>query len=290
MKNGHETGFAELPDGGRIAYEVQGKTHAGIPILLLRPLGGTMALWGSFATSLAEAFCVIAFDFRGSGRSSRECRTVSTRQLARDGLFVLEHLGVPRAHVFGISLGGMAATWLAIQSPTHVARLALASTPACGIELSETSIRRDLQLLSCFVHRSRAVEMCLARRVLSTRFRDAHPDDVLGIERAVLEAPATRRALIKHALAGLFHDARRELHRIEQPTLVLAGEDDVLVSNSTMHALADAIPHATFEVIGDAGHALTLEQPAATANRVGAFFATSSGATHPDTRCNFPSA
>ena len=62
-----QRGFAAVP-GGRIAYE--GSLHGGTPVLLLRPLGGSMAMWGSFRARLAETRRVLAFDHRGAGASS----------------------------------------------------------------------------------------------------------------------------------------------------------------------------------------------------------------------------
>src|SRR5690242_17456187 len=111
--NNHEERFARLPDGGEIAYQVHGREHGDPPVLLIRPLGGSMQLWGAFLTVLSQTLRVVSFDYRGAGQSSADPTWVSTRGLARDSLRVLDHLGIGRAHVFGESLGGMTATWLA---------------------------------------------------------------------------------------------------------------------------------------------------------------------------------
>ncbi len=87
-----------------------------------------MALWGEFVTRLQDTFQVVSFDPRGVGLSSDVPRLYTTRAMARDGLALLDHLGIERAHVFGLSLGGMVASWLAIDAPTRVRSLALAST------------------------------------------------------------------------------------------------------------------------------------------------------------------
>ena len=76
---------------GSIGYEVRGPNR-GIPLLLIRPLGGSMALWGTFRTLLEERFRVIAFDLRGMGRSSRTSEWATTRRLAGDALRVLDEL------------------------------------------------------------------------------------------------------------------------------------------------------------------------------------------------------
>jgi 3-oxoadipate enol-lactonase len=268
----HDDGFVALPDGGAIAYQVRGRVHGGSPLLLVRPLGGSMALWGRFRDRLSETSRVISFDHRGAGHSSAAPAWVTTRGLARDARAVLDHLAVPRAHVFGLSLGGMAATWLAILAPTRVAKLCLASTPARGLALTHAGLRRELALAACFARPLAEVELRLVDRILSRRFREGHPEEMGRIERALHAEPAGRVALLKHALAGLMHDARSELHRIEAPTLVLAGDDDTLLGTEPPRALAAAIPGATFAIVAACGHDLTLEQPLATAARVAHFF------------------
>ena len=263
-----KTGFALLSDGGELAYEIHGEEHDGLPVLLLRPLGGTMALWGSFRTLLASKLRVISFDYRGSGRSSADPAWVSTRGLARDGLRVLDHLGVQRAHVFGESLGGMTATWLGILEPARVATLCIASAPARGLSLTRAGLGRDLAMAACFLRRGEEVEAALVDRILSGGFRGTHPEEARRVEDLVRAEPASRVALLTHALAGVLHDARRQLRRIEAPTLVLAGANDTLLGTEAPRALARAIPNATFEIVADSGHAVTLEQPTVTATRV----------------------
>jgi pimeloyl-ACP methyl ester carboxylesterase len=266
-----ERGFAKLRDAAAIAYEVHGREHTGTPVLLIRPLGGSMTLWGEFRARLASRVRVIAFDFRGTGRSSADPPWVSTKGLARDGVGVLDHLGVGRAHVFGISLGGMAATWLAIRAPSRVATLCIASAPARGIAVTRAGLRRELAMAACFVRPRDEVEAGLVDRIFSVRFREDHPDQVRRLEQTLHANPTSRVALLKHALAGLLHDASRELHRIEAPSLVLAGDDDLLLGKEPVRALSRGIPRARFETIASAGHDLTLEQPRATATRVADF-------------------
>jgi 3-oxoadipate enol-lactonase len=261
-----------LRDGAVIAHEVQGQEHAGVPVLLVRPLGGTIALWGLFRDLLAKHFRVISFDYRGAGQPNAQAALRSTRGFARDALDVLDGLQVEQAHVFGISLGGMVATWLAADAPARVRRLCLASTAARGLELSHASLRRELSLVACFAKPRDEVEVSMVDRILSARFRQAQPEACQQIEALVRARRTSRLSLVEHALAGLLHDARGVLSSIGAPTLVLAGERDALVGTEAPRELARALPHATFEVIADAGHDVTLEQPVVTAARVSAFF------------------
>jgi 3-oxoadipate enol-lactonase len=265
-------GFTRLPDGGEIAYQIHGREHDGVPVLLIRPLGGSMALWGTFRTRLAASHRVVSFDLRGTGHSSPDRGWVTTRRLSRDSLRVLADLGIARAHVFGISLGGMTATWLAIFAPTRVARLCIASAPVRGVALARRGFVRELAMAACFAQHRERIESSLVDWILSRKFHQDHPEDVRRIEDILRADPATRTALFKHALAGFLHDARRCVRRIQAPTLVLAGQDDILLGTEPPRALSRAIPGAAFEIIAACGHDLTLEKPVVTADRVSEFF------------------
>lgn len=264
-------GEAKLVDGGVLAYEIDGRLDGRVPLLLIRPLGGTMALWGPFRDALAQVGPIVAFDLRGTGGSSADAGWPSTRRIARDAVALLDHLAVGRAHVFGISLGGMAATWMGIDSGVRVAALCIASAPPRGLGLTRAGARRAIAMAACFARSEDEVEARLVHRTLTAAFRREHPERVQSIEATIRAAPTSRQSLLRHVAAGAMHDARRELHRIAAPCLVLAGAQDELVGLAAPRRLADGIAGARFEVIEGAGHDVTLEQPGACAERVRRF-------------------
>lgn len=257
----------ELADGRRIAFEVSG-AHAGAPVLLLRPLLGSIAAWGPFRAVLASRARVIAFDRSGSGDSSDAPYFLGTRGMAQEAVAVLDQLGVRRAHVFGASLGGMVATWLAIDAPHRVARVCLASTPDTGLDLSWPA----LAIAGCLAGPRDLAGTGLARRFLSSRLRAGPPGrPPRAEESAELERPR-RREIAKHVAAAAMHDARWELDRVRAPVLVLAGERDEVIGTAPQRALAEAIPGARLEILRGAGHDLTAESPCAVGERVASFF------------------
>lgn len=263
---------AELPSGARLAYAAYGA--AGAPaVLLCRPLGGSMLLWGPFAARLAARLRVIAFDPRGVGRSSDVPPGHSTRSMARDAVALLDVLEVDRAHVFGLSLGGMVATWMAIDSPGRVDRVVLASTPADGFEPSVSGAANAWSLLRCLARPAAKAEACLVRRVLSREFRAAHPARVAELEAIARRAPSKRANLVRLALAAAGHRASPALERITADTLVLTGTLDRLLAGSSRDKLADGLRHATVAVVEHAGHDVTLERPHAVADEVLSFLA-----------------
>ena len=256
--------------GAVLHHEVSGPPDASPPVLLLRPIGGTIALWGPFRARLAARRRVIACEARGIGGSPPATPT-TTRGMARDVADLLDALAVDVVDVFGLSLGGMVATWLAIDRPDRVRRLVLASTPARGLALAGAG-PRGLGFARCLARRSGEREACLTARALSPRFCREHPDRAAAILDEVRREGGALRALLIHAAAGAAHDARAALRRIRAPTLCLAGALDPLVGPEVARDLAMRLtPPARVEILEDTGHDLSLERPDELATRVARF-------------------
>lgn len=260
--------FAPLPDGGRLFYEVRGE---GPTILLLRPLGGSTLSWADFATALATRARTVAFDARGSGWSSAAPLGTTTRAMAADAVALLDHLGITRTHAYGISLGGMVATWLAIDAPSRIDRLVLASTLPRGTEVRASAIFRGLAIARCLARPPREAEASMVFRILSPGFRERHPAEVRRIQALASERPATHRGLLTHLAAAARHDARARLHDVRAETLVLVGGDDPLLSVRSQRELLKNVPRVRFEELADVGHDVSAEAPLATAERTLAF-------------------
>jgi 3-oxoadipate enol-lactonase len=257
-----------------------GDVHAATPVLLLRPLAGTMSLWGSCRDELARRHPIIACNHRGVGSSPPAGVATSTRTMARDAADLLDHLGV-RAHVFGLSLGGMVATWLAIDRPDLVNGLVVASAPARGTSALRgfasprvSSAERGVRFVASLARRAGEREAGLAEQVLSARFRTAEPARTAQILDQLRSDGGSLRVVLQHAAAAALHDASYAVTHIRTPTLCIAGALDDLVPPAAIAELARAIPNARFDVIPDAGHDLSLEAPLELARRVSSFYAT----------------
>jgi 3-oxoadipate enol-lactonase len=253
-----------LVDGGTLAAETTG---AGPPLLLLRPLGGSIASWTPFADALAPHVRVVMFDPRGTGCSSAAPLPTTTRRMAGDALAVLDALGVERAHVYGVSLGGMVACRLAADSPARVDGLVLASTPLSG-RSDAGALRHAGEVARCLVRPPRAAASCLAACVLSDAFRAAHPGRVARIQARAGTRPASHRGLLTLMAAALMHDARRDVDRIGADTLVIAGERDTFVAPDSQRRLATRLRHGRFACVPGAGHDVSAEAPEAVARLV----------------------
>jgi 3-oxoadipate enol-lactonase len=112
-------------NGVELYYEARG---CGAPLVVLGGLGQDVSEMDMLTRPLAGRFRVIAIDNRGSGRSSKPPGPYTVEQMAAEAAGVMDHLGLPRAHLAGISLGGRIAMALALDRGERADRLVLVST------------------------------------------------------------------------------------------------------------------------------------------------------------------
>jgi 3-oxoadipate enol-lactonase len=245
---------AMLP-GVRLAYDVEG---AGEPLLMIQGLGYGRSGWGPAPSQLAQRFTVVTFDNRGFGESEIAPGPYTTAQLARDALALLDALDVERAHVIGISLGGMIAQELVLAASERVRNLVLCSTTAGGptaVPMPEETVAlmgRQPQLdpqeaMRLFVENALSPDPPggLVEEIVA--YRTANPPDGSG--------------WYAQAAAGATHDAMSRLSEITNPTLVVHGTEDNVVDAGNARILADAIPSARLELFEGVGHLLPWERP-----------------------------
>lgn len=254
-----------LADGGFLSYSVEG---GGPPLLLIRPLGGSRSSWGRFASALVPHARIVTFDHRGTGRSSDAPSGHGTRALADDARQLLDHLGLPACHVYGISLGGMTATWLAIDAPTRVQTLVLASTLPRGLMANPSAWRQGLGAAGGLLLPDEERDAHLAVSVLSPGFRAARPNAVRSIQRAARAHPSSALGLLTLLAAAAAHDARDRLQEIRAETLVLVGSLDPLLGFASERTLLRGLRNRRYQVLRGVGHDVSAEAPIRTAKAV----------------------
>jgi 3-oxoadipate enol-lactonase len=250
----------------RLEYDVHG---SGDPVLLVQGLGYGRAGWGPLRERLAERYTIVSYDNRGFGDSDKPTGPYSTQGLADDAAAVLDAVGFERVNVVGASLGGMAAQEFALRHPTRVDKLVLCCTTPGGADayplpqqtvalFAEAARLEPLEALKRFVANSLAPDAPreLAEEVLAYRVRN--PPDAAGWQ--------------AQAAAGATHDAHARLGAITAPTLVIHGTVDNVVDHRNAQLLADAIPHASIELLDGAGHLLFWERPDKVAALISEFF------------------
>lgn len=243
----------------RIYYEILGE---GKPLLLIMGLGGHILDWGwILPKKLAEGRQAIAFDNRGSGRSDQPAGPYTTAQMANDTIGLLDTLGVERADVFGVSMGGMIAQEIAVRHPERVDRLILGAASAGGdaqvLALPEVQAylepRLDLTLHEAL--------WWSAPAGFPEEFIDAHPDVVERKIQANMAYPSQLFAYQAQLAAYRAFDIVDRMSEICAPTLVLTGDSDILVPPENGRILAESIQGAELHVIEGAGHLFWISHP-----------------------------
>jgi pimeloyl-ACP methyl ester carboxylesterase len=258
-----------LPGRPRIYYELRG---TGVPLLMLAGLGRSLASWGDIAEALEDHHRLVLVDMRGVGRSDAVRRPYGVRDMMRDALRVLDHAGIERAHVFGISLGGMVAQWLAIENAPRVDRLVLAATTAGGHAFVWSALRDHyravLMATAASNERASAVE---AELLLSESFRAAHPEVLERWAELRKSHGPSRYAMGLQLVAAVNHCAEEELTRITAPTLVVSSDGDRLVPPDNARLLARRIAGAELAWLPGTSHDLATEHGPRLAELMAAF-------------------
>jgi pimeloyl-ACP methyl ester carboxylesterase len=248
-----------VPDGPRLQVTEAGQ---GEPLLLICGTSQSHRLWAPLLPALTARYRVITYDHRGIGASERGEGPVSTASLAEDAAALLGELGVERAHVLGWSLGSAVAQELALQYPQRVATLVLASTWG----------RTDAFMASVFIglsHPWRTGHRDVALAALGIAYSPEllNSPDFLPLMQQLdplfPSTPVQMATVCEQWDADLAHDSLDRLDRITAPTLVIAGEQDLLTPPSHGRAVADRVSGARFELLTSAGssHAALMERP-----------------------------
>jgi pimeloyl-ACP methyl ester carboxylesterase len=253
-----------VPFVSRGAFELYYEsTGTGPPALLISGQAMTLAAWWRTVPVLAESFRVLTFDHRGMGRSGHSPWAYTVAQMADDAAAVLEADGAERAHVYGISLGGMVAQELALRYPERVQALVLGATTAGG---AGTILARP-EPLGFFIRAGamgpEEAEWAAVPYNYGEETRRRHGERIAeDIARRVVDT-TDALAYVQQATAAASHNTVGRLHHIEAPTLVVHGEDDVVMPASNGRLLAQGIPGAQLKLWPGAGHLFATDEPRA---------------------------
>jgi 3-oxoadipate enol-lactonase/4-carboxymuconolactone decarboxylase len=234
-------------------HVVDGPDDAPV-VLMLGSLGSTGRMWDPQVPALAGPYRVVRADARGHGRSPVLPGPYVLDDLVDDTLALLDRLGVQRASIVGLSLGGMTAMRLAARAPERVDRLAVLCTSAL---LGPAQNWTD-RAAAVRAGGSGAVASAVVERWFTPGLRAADPALVADMEEMVAGIPAEGYAACCEAIATM--DLRQDLARITAPTLAIAGADDPATPPEHLAAIADAVPGARLLVLPSAAHLASIEQ------------------------------
>jgi 3-oxoadipate enol-lactonase len=236
-------------DGARIHFDVTGD---GEPLLLLAGQANSRHWWDPVRPDLAARYRTIALDALGTGDSDAPPSGYSTRRFAVDAIAVLDAVGVDRAHLYGTSMGGKVAQWVAIDHPERIGALALGCTTPGG----PGGLVAGPEVVGPLAGPTAAARRALAELMVTPDWLDRYPD---GADAVLGDPGMTLAARRGHRQASAEHDASTELGRIAAPTLILHGTGDVFCPAANAELLVKGVPGAELGLFDGARHAYFME-------------------------------
>jgi len=241
--------------GTRIYWEESG---SGEPLLLIMGLGYSREMWHRTRPLVSAHYRTILFDNRGVGKSDVPQGAYSIAQMAADAAAVLDAAGIPKAHVFGVSMGGMIAQEFAINYPERVNRLVLGCT-ACG---GSHAISAAQPVIDVLLARARMTPEEGAEAMVPYIYDASTPreriDEDLAIRRRTYPEPAGYLGQVQAILGWTSFDRLANIHA---PTLIVHGETDQLVPPQNAPVLARNIAGSRLVMLPHASHIFMTDQP-----------------------------
>ena len=257
--------YAMTRSGARVHYKVHGTK--GPFVVLLMGLGAPSGLWLDVPDLLAQhdpPFQVLAVDNLGTGLSDRFRRPLSIRAMASHVISVMDAAGADRAYLVGLSMGGMVAQHVALTYPDRLEGLVLMATTPGLIHGGLPTLRalRSLLRVSLGARSDRRVARELvADLILSRGQRELAQDIIERVTPAYRASPTSTESFVFQLLACALHSTGRELRRIRTPTIVVTGDDDIVMGRRSSRVLASRIPNAQLEIVPGCGHGVNFTHP-----------------------------
>ncbi len=242
-ENGYAAGadFIRFGRGERVLVMLPGLGDG------LKTVRGTAVPMAWMYRGFSEHFTVYALS-----RKRTLPQGYSTREMAGDVWRFLTEMKIEKAHILGVSMGGMIAQWLAIDYPQSVEHLVLAVTCPCRNPIIAECIGQWVELAKQGDHL--ALMESNVRKIYSDAYYQKNKAGLPLVAR--MTKPKSYDRFLLQAEACLEHDAFAELHRIQAKTLIVGGEKDVCLGGEASKEMAKVIPGARLRMYEQWGHGL----------------------------------
>jgi pimeloyl-ACP methyl ester carboxylesterase len=254
-------------------YEVKGE---GFPLVMINGMNDNLDCWNPCLTgALSKKFKVVLFDTRGAGRTDVSDREYTIRLFADDTAGLMNALGISKAHILGLSMGGMIAQELAINYPEKVSKLVLCSTSGQWNPNKETSRIVLAMDRGCSIEELAEIYLSFPfvkdypidfiRRdptvvnVFTADFVKENPDLVNLYFQRAMDHPISVGASKRQFNAVKKFNTQGRLQKIKAPTLILHGKKDFVFAPENGSNLAETIPNAKLVHLQKSAHYLAEE-------------------------------
>lgn len=245
--------FAET-NGISTYYE---RTGRGLPLVLIHALGTSLRSWDPLIPALSQRYEVIAYDWRGHGRTEKAGGDYSLTLLARDLDALLGVLGIEKAYLAGVAVGAMIAQQVALDFPSEVAGLILSD---CSSR-SDPSVEQYVEARAARVQQEgvRVAVEATIERAFAPGFAEAHPEVVEQFRGEFLANDP--HAYARASRLALALDVTERLQEIRCPTFLMVGEMDRLLPPAASEVIRQHIPGAALKLLPGVGHFSNIEAP-----------------------------
>jgi 3-oxoadipate enol-lactonase len=258
-------------NGIEIAYNIEG---SGEPLILIGGYTMVKESWAPQVAGLGKRFRVISFDNRGVGESTVPSQPFTVADMAQDTVGLMDALGIGAAHVFGVSMGGLIAQFLALDHPTRVKKVALGCTTHGGRHAVQPE-KEVMGVLAAASDPKISREKAFRMRVpvaFSKRFVEQEPGKIEEFLQAALRHWPTAQGAAGQMGALSVFNVKKRLGEIRCPILVMTGSEDKMIPPENSKLLAEGIAGARVHFIQGAGHSFFQEQPEEVNRVLTAFF------------------
>lgn len=254
--NPQPTKFARVR-GFEMAYADMGQ---GAAVLLLHGYPFDKSMWSEQLEAIAAAgFRAIASDLRGLGETKSSSEVATMDDMARDTAALLDHLGVEKAVICGLSMGGYVAFEFMHLFPARVLGLVLAGTRAPADNEQEKA-GREQQVQTMLRAGMVPISIATLPKLLAQRTL-ADKTDVVKRVRAMITGSDPKGAAAAQRGMAARRDYSDDLPKIDVPTLIIVGREDSIRPVADAQFMQRDIQNSRLEIIDDAAHMTNIEQP-----------------------------
>lgn len=240
-----------------IAVRIDGAEH--LPwIVLSNSLAADLTMWDDQIPLLTRSYQVLRYDTRGHGKSSAPAGPYSFDILVGDLVAVMDHFGIQKADILGLSMGGMTALGLGLRDPARVGRLICADARADAPPPFVAGW--DQRIAAVEAGGMAAILAGTLERWFTAATREQRPEVVDRAARMVLSTSPVGYIGCANALKGL--DYLRHLKRLKPQTLYIVGAEDGAAPADAMRNMAAQTPGARFDMLPAAAHIANMEDVA----------------------------
>jgi pimeloyl-ACP methyl ester carboxylesterase len=244
--------------GIKVSYYDLGE-NSGLPIIFIHGFPFSKSLWKGQLTYFSKTHRVIAYDVRGHGATEPGEREFTMEQFAKDLFRFMNKLGIERAVLCGMSMGGYIALSGLLEQPDRIASLVLCCTQ-CKEDTPEAKKKRfdaihDIRINGLEDYAHQAVQRLFSDSSLADK-----REEVFFIDKMIKETNVETVCNTLIAMANRVETCST-LYLVDIPVLFIAGEEDKIITLDTMRQMHESMPHSILRIVKGAGHMCNLESP-----------------------------